>query len=592
MTATSTTRTSVHSAHRPYHRSRRQWLVPAGLIALGLIPVLAGALRLTELASGGAVTETNARFFGSPAPVVIHIVSSTVFCLGGAFQFVPALRRRRRWHRIAGWMLAPMGLASAFSGMWMGVFYELPDHDGLALQFVRLLFGALMVTSILIAIQAIVRRDFMKHGDWMTRAYALGLAAGTQALVLTATGLVLDTDDQVVRVLGMASSWVMNLAVAELVIWRRRARRGRRRASDPGPAKAPFGTVQRPGASTRADAELDHDGMMRAAVYHRFGGPEVVAVESIVKPEPGAAELLIRVQSSTVSVADHRARSRDIPSGLRLLAGFSIGFRRPRRPVLGMDLAGVVEAVGAEVTRFAPGDEVIAMLGPAYGGHAEYAIVRADGPVARKPRNVGFDEAVAIVFGGITARGFLNQVSIQPGTTVLVNGASGAVGSAGVQLAKHLGAEVTAVTSGLNRELVNGLGADHVIDYTLEDFTAGGRTYDVVMDCVGNIPFARLSAVTRPGGAVLHVVSDFAAVTLSSWRSRRAGKLFAAMVGMYRAEDLDHLVSLTQSGNYRPVIDRTYELGEIVDAHRYVDAGHKRGNVILRLSAASAGSRI
>lgn len=210
---------------RPRRVARASWLVPTGLILLALVPMLAGALRLSELAGGAAVTPENTRFFASPAPVVIHIVASIVFCLLGAFQFVPALRGRNRWHRVAGVVLVPMGIAAALSGMWMAVAYDLPDHDGVALVYVRLAFGALMVASIVLAVRAIMRRDHRSHGAWMTRAYALGLAAGTQAMLLTAMSVVVDIDDQVVRVVGMTGAWLINLGVAELIIRRRRGAR-------------------------------------------------------------------------------------------------------------------------------------------------------------------------------------------------------------------------------------------------------------------------------------------------------------------------------------------------------------------------------
>ena len=240
---------------------------------------------------------------------------------------------------------------------------------------------------------------------------------------------------------------------------------------------------------------------MRAAVYRRFGGPENVQVEQVLPPPVGPDDVLMRVHASTVSAADHRARSCEVPRGLWLLAAFGIGAFRPKRRVLGMDVAGVVEAVGAGVTGFAPGDEVIAMLGSTFGGHAEYARVRQDGAIARKPRNMTFEDAVTLVFGGLTARGFLKQADLAPGAAVLVNGASGAVGTAAVQLAKHAGAQVTGVCSGTNRELVTLLGADRVIDYTADDFTAEAATYDVIVDCVGNAPFERVGHLLRPGGA-------------------------------------------------------------------------------------------
>jgi NADPH:quinone reductase-like Zn-dependent oxidoreductase len=324
---------------------------------------------------------------------------------------------------------------------------------------------------------------------------------------------------------------------------------------------------------------------MRAAVYHRFGGPENVKVEQVPTPTVGPDDILIRVSASTVSVADHRARSRDIPRGLGLLAAFGIGAFRPKRPVLGMDAAGVVEAVGADVTRFTPGDEVVAMLGARFGGHAEYASIRQDGAFALKPPGMTFEDAVTLVFGGLTARGFLKQVDLAPGTSVLVNGASGAVGTAAVQLARQAGAHVTGVCSGANRELVASLGADRVIDYTTDDFTAETTTYDVIVDCVGNAPFERVGHLLRPGAALLLVVTDLRGLLRAPLRRRRTGKLVTADVGKPTAEDLAFLVELAEAGRYRAVRDRTFDLDEIAEAHRFVDTGRKRGNVVLRIAA-------
>ena len=323
---------------------------------------------------------------------------------------------------------------------------------------------------------------------------------------------------------------------------------------------------------------------MRAAVYRRFGAPEVVQVEDVAIPTPGPDEVLIRVHASTVSAADHRTRSGEIPKGLRLLAGFSIGFLRPRRPVLGMDAAGIVEAVGSRVTRFRPGDEVIAMLGARFGGHAEYALISQNGGIAAKPANLDFADAVSVVFGGITALAFLNRVCTGPGNRVLVNGASGAVGSAAVQLAKHRGARVTAVTSAAHRDLVLRLGVDEVIDYAVSDFAANGELYDVIVDCVGNAPFERAAASVRPGGALLLVVTDRKGLFGAARQSRASGKVVSAASVPYTPESMAALSRLAGSGVIRPVIDRSYPLADIVDAHRYVDAGHKAGSVILTLA--------
>ena len=238
---------------------------------------------------------------------------------------------------------------------------------------------------------------------------------------------------------------------------------------------------------------------MRAAVYRRFGTPDVVQVEDVPVPTVGRGELLIHVRASTVSAADRRTRTLEVPRGLWLPSVLTLGVRRPRRPVLGMDVA----AVGADVTRFTVGHEVIAMLGARLGGHAEYAVVAQDGAVTPKPASLGFEDAVTLVFGGITARAYLNQVDLRAGSRVLVNGASGAVGTAAVQLAKHAGAHVTAVCRGANAGLVTALGADLVVDYTTSDFTAEDTTYDVVVDCVGNAPFSAVRHLLAPGRALL-----------------------------------------------------------------------------------------
>ena len=325
---------------------------------------------------------------------------------------------------------------------------------------------------------------------------------------------------------------------------------------------------------------------MTAAVYRRFGPPEVVRLEQRPVPVPQPGEVLVRVHASTVSVADHRARTRDVPRGLDLIAAAGIGLFRPKHHVLGMDAAGVVEAVGAGVTGFAAGDRVIAMMGAGFGGHAEYVCVPADGAITRAPADLTHEEAVTLVFGGITAQGFLSQVSIGPGTTVLVNGASGAVGTAVIQLARRLGAQVTAVTSGPNAELVTSLGADRVIDYTRQDFTANGARYDVIVDGVGNAAFEKVEASINPGGALLLVICDLRGMLRSRGQTRRSGKLVTWDVGRPGAPELAQLVGLAESGRYRPVVDRTYALADVVEAHRYVDTGRKRGSVVLRIAHA------
>jgi NADPH:quinone reductase-like Zn-dependent oxidoreductase len=330
-------------------------------------------------------------------------------------------------------------------------------------------------------------------------------------------------------------------------------------------------------------APLAAGSSMRAAVARRFGGPEVVAVIRAPKPVPGAGEILVRLHASTVSIADHRIRSKDLPAGLGFLAIVALGVFRPRTPVLGMEGAGVVEAVGSEVTGFAPGDRVIVHRGSAMGCHAEYVTVRADRIVARMPADMSFEDAAALVFGGYTALSFLDRVDLRPGVEVLVNGASGAVGTAVVQLAAHAGARVTAVCSARNAELVLSLGAARVIDYTQEDFAAGEDRYDVVVECVGNAPFRRVRPILKPGGALLMVITDLRSMLSERLQTRRSGALVTHTGSVFGAAVLRDLVARAEAGEIRPVIDRTYRLDDIVEAHRYVDTGRKRGSVVVRI---------
>jgi NADPH:quinone reductase-like Zn-dependent oxidoreductase len=309
----------------------------------------------------------------------------------------------------------------------------------------------------------------------------------------------------------------------------------------------------------------------------------VVRIEDVPKPEPRPGEMLIRVRATTVSMADYRMRSRNLPKGLGFLAPLMLGVFAPRRPVLGMDLAGTVEAVGAGVTRFKPGDEVIAMPGPEFGAHAEYKIMPETGAIALKPKNMSFEDAVTLVFGGQPALTFLQRAKTKAGDEVLANGASSAVGTAAVQITKFLGATVTAVTSGRNAELVRALGADHVIDYETTDFATAGKQYDAVMDCVGNAPFERVNRVIKPGGSLLLVVSDLKGMFGASGNARRSGKLVTASTVTPRGEDLAFLTRMAEAGKFTPVIDRRYTLDEIVEAHRYLDTGRKRGNLVVTL---------
>lgn len=305
---------------------------------------------------------------------------------------------------------------------------------------------------------------------------------------------------------------------------------------------------------------------MRAVVYTEYGPPEVLRLEEVPKPAPRDHEILIKVYATAATIGDARMRSFTVPPAQWLFARLYLGVWKPKRPILGMSLAGEVEAAGSAVTRFQPGDSVFASTFAAnFGGYAEYKCLPQNGLVLPKPPNVTYEEAAAIPAGSTTALRCLRKAGIQPGQRVLIYGASGAVGAYAVQLARHLGAEVTAVCGPRHVEMVRSLGAGQVLDYTQEDFTASGAVYDVVFDAVHKMAPAQGRQVLKPGGVYLDV-------------HRASGN---------DGEKMNELVFITElvaQGIVRPVIDRCYPLEEIVAAHRYVDAGHKAGNVAITVS--------
>jgi NADPH:quinone reductase-like Zn-dependent oxidoreductase len=319
---------------------------------------------------------------------------------------------------------------------------------------------------------------------------------------------------------------------------------------------------------------------MKAAVCERYGPPEVVQIREVPTPAPADREVLVKAFAATVNSGDARLRALRVPRGMRLPVRLNVGVTRPRKPVFGFDVAGRVEAVGEAVTRFQPGDRVVASRGFDFGCHAEFVTVDDDGAIAEIPENLSYQDAVSLCFGGVTALHFFRLAKLASGDTVLINGASGAVGAMAVQLAKHTGADVTAVCSGANADLVRSLGANHVIDYTAEDFTRNGQRYDVIMDNNGNAPYTRVKGSLKPGGRFLMVIGDL-------WQMLAATRRQAVVGGTasMNAEDYRTLMSLAERGELRPVIDSVLPFAEIVEAHRRVDSGHKVGSVVLTFDA-------
>lgn len=318
---------------------------------------------------------------------------------------------------------------------------------------------------------------------------------------------------------------------------------------------------------------------MKAIVTTKYGAPEVLQMKEVEKPVPGEKAILIKIHATSVSSGDARMRRAD-PFVIRLIFGFS----KPKKSIQGVVIAGEIEAVGSGVTRFKPGDRVFGSSGMAFGAHAEYVAVPEDAVLALKPENISYEEAAAIPFGATAAMHFLRLANIQPGQKVLVYGASGALGTMGIQLAKYFGAEVTAVCSAANFELVKSLGADKVIDYTKEDFTKNAGYYDVVFDTLGKSPLRKTLRSLKKGGKVLLANAGMGTMISGAFRSTFSIKRIISGVIKETSEDMNFFRQQIESGKLKAVIDRIYTLKQVIEAHTYVDKGHKKGNVILAIN--------
>lgn len=327
---------------------------------------------------------------------------------------------------------------------------------------------------------------------------------------------------------------------------------------------------------------------MLAYSYKKYGSPDVLEQVEVATPQPQPNEVLVRIFATTVSAGDWRARSLTMPKGLGFMGRLVFGITGPRKPILGTEFSGVVEAVGRDVTTFAPGDAVIGFPGAGFGAHAEFITMPADGKLVRKPEGISFADAAAIPFGGTTAYDFLiNKADLQAGDTVLINGASGAVGSASVQIAKYLGAHVTAVCSGANADLVRHLGADRVIDYRAQNVTAPGDRYDMVVDTVGTLPWSQAKSAIRPGGKMVLIAGKTSDMLFGALKAALGRKKMVGGVASEHRDILQAVVDLAASGAFKPVIDRNYAFEDMKAAHAHVDTGRKRGNVVVRVAQTS-----
>ncbi len=325
---------------------------------------------------------------------------------------------------------------------------------------------------------------------------------------------------------------------------------------------------------------------MKAIVFTEYGSPDVLQLQEVDKPTPKEDEVLIKVHATTVTTGDVNIRGFVfVPPGLKLLARLMFGLNKPQKHILGTEVAGEIEAVGKQVTEFKSGDQVFGIESSYLGAYADYVCRPAKGALSLKPANLSYEEAAALSFGAGTALHFLkNLAKIQSGQKILINGASGCVGSYAVQIAKHYGAEVTGVCSTRNVELVKSLGAYHVIDYTKEDFTRNGETYDIILDTVGKTTFARCKGSLKPQGLYLASAGGVREMLQSVWTALRGDKKVIFGTPTESKQELNALLQLVESGQIRPVIDRCYPLEQIAEAHRYVDKGHKRGNVVITVA--------
>ena len=329
---------------------------------------------------------------------------------------------------------------------------------------------------------------------------------------------------------------------------------------------------------------------MRAVVYDRYGPPDVLKLEEVERPVPGEDGVLVKVHATTVNRSDVHTREANRGSGLALslLSRMVSGLRRPRQRILGSEFAGVVDSVGAAVKEYAVGDRVFGTTGLRFGAHAEFLCVRDSARITHMPPGMGFGDAAPICDGALNALTCLKQADLRKGRRILIYGASGAIGTAGVQLARHFGADITAVCGTKNLELVRSLGADRVIDYTKDDFTKNGETYHVVFDAVGKLSFKRCVGSMEPGGVFLPTdgIENLMRAILPA---RKGDKRVVFQIPPRQPkQDVLFIKELVEAGEFRPVIDRRYPLEDVIEATRYVETQQKTGNVVLIVNGATA----
>lgn len=322
---------------------------------------------------------------------------------------------------------------------------------------------------------------------------------------------------------------------------------------------------------------------MKAVVWTAYGPPHVLQLQEVEKPVPKDNEVLIKVHAATVTAGDCEARRFEFPLLFRIPLRILLGLIKPNRLTLGQELAGEIEAVGRDVTRFNPGDNVFAATLLRLGAYAEYACLPETYPILLKPASIRFEEAATIPTGGINALHLVRKAGLQPGQSLILNGAGGSIGTYAIQIAKSLGAEVTAVDSAGKLDMLRTIGADHVIDYAQDDFTENGVTYDAIIDIVGKSSFSGSLRSLKPQGRYVLGNPSLPGMMRALWTSATTDKQVIFELARYQMEDFALLIEMIEAGKIKPVIDKRYPLEQVVEAHRYVEAGHKQGNLIISL---------
>ncbi len=543
--------------------------IPLGLMTLGAIPALAGVARLASFA-GATRLPDDARFADHPIALATHVASALAFSMLGALQLWPGLRAHApRVHRVLGRALVPAGAIAALSGLATMIVHAPAPTAGPVIHTLRIASALALLTFLALGVGAIVRRDVDTHRAWMTRAYALGIAPGAQALALVPITFGLGIDTEASFTIGMAIGWAVSLAVAERSIAR-------------------AATI----APTSADAPSAHaTRSMHAIVYDRYGGPEELHLEKLPLPEPGPGQVRVRVEASALNALDRRMLRAD-----PFLARFASGLVRPRMRVLGADVAGVIDAVGPGVTDRSVGEHVFGDTSDdGLGGFAEHVVLPSRA-VALRPEGLDAIHAAALPLANRTAlQAVRDRAKVKAGMRVLVWGAGGGVGTSVVQIAKAYGAHVTAVAGPTSLALVSSLDADVVIDRTA-DVALPHASFDVVFAVNGDRPLVRSLELVVPGGLYVMIGGEtrqlFEALIFGALHAWRTGKRVEALTldRSRIADDLEEIRALVTRGALRPIVDRVMPMREAADAIRLMERGGLRGKLVLDASELSRSS--